>query len=122
MFADDTTLYFENKSTEILNYNCQIDLNNINKWLFYNRYISLNLNKTSYMLINLRTLLNINLNNINIERVTFYKFVGVIIDDKFNCKKYILHLKSKLKKIIWITKIVSKFINKKALFHIYIYI
>ena len=38
------------------------------------------------MLINTRTIININLNNINIERITFYKFVGVIIDDKLNWK------------------------------------
>ena len=35
MFADDTNLYFENKSAEILNYNCQTELKNINKWLIY---------------------------------------------------------------------------------------
>ena len=52
------------------------------------------------MLINLITIININLNNINIESVTFYKFLGVILDDKLIWKKHILHLKSKLIKII----------------------
>ena len=69
------------------------------------------------MSINSRTIININLNNRNIERV--YNFLGVIIDDILNWKQHILFLKSKLKKIIWITNIISKFINKKALFHIY---
>ena len=118
MFADDTTLYFENTSAELLNYICQTELKNINKWLIYNR-LSLNLNKTCFMSINSRTIININLNNRNIERVTFYKFLGVIIDDILNWKQHILFLKSKLKKIIWITNIISKFINKKALLHIY---
>ena len=72
------------------------------------------------MSINSRTIININLNNRNIKSVTFYKFLGVIIDDILNWKQHILFLKSKLKKIIWITNIISKFINKKALFHIYI--
>ena len=49
--------------------------------------LSLNLNKICYVLINSRTIINVNLNNINIEIVTFYKIVGIIIDDKFNCKK-----------------------------------
>ena len=31
MFSDDTTLYLENKSTEIINYNCQTELVNSNK-------------------------------------------------------------------------------------------
>ena len=33
MFVDYITLYFENKSAEILNYNCHTELNNINEWL-----------------------------------------------------------------------------------------
>ena len=37
-------------------------------------------------IIKLSTIININLNNINIERVIFYKFVVVIIDNKLNCK------------------------------------
>ena len=58
------------------------------------------------MSINSRTIININLNNRNIERVTFYKFIGVIIED-MNWKQHILFLKSKLKKTIWITNIIS---------------
>ena len=42
VYINDTTLYFENKSVEILNYNCQTKLTNINKWLIYNR-LSLNI-------------------------------------------------------------------------------
>ena len=64
MFADDK--YFENTK----------ELKNINKWLIYNR-LSLNLNKTCFMSINSRTIININLNNRNIERVTFYKFLVI---------------------------------------------
>ena len=46
------------------------------------------------MLINSRTIININLNNTNIKPVTFYIFLDVIIDDKLKWKKHILHLKS----------------------------
>ena len=66
MFAYDTTLYFLNKSAEILNYIFQTELQNINKWLIYNR-LSLNLNKTCYMLINSITVIHINLNIITID-------------------------------------------------------
>ena len=64
MFADDTNLYFENKSAEILNYNCQTELKNINKWLIYDitYRLSLHLNKNCYMLINSRTIINMWLN------------------------------------------------------------
>ena len=73
MFADDTTLYFENKSAEILNYICQTELKNINKWLIYNR-LSLNLNKTCFMSINSRTIININLNNRILKELHFINF------------------------------------------------
>ena len=49
------------------------------------------------MSINSRTIININLNNRNIERVTFYKLLGVIIDDILNWKQHIFFFKSKLK-------------------------
>ena len=39
------------------------------------------------MLINSRTIIDINLNNINIKSVTFYNCFGVIIDEKLNWKK-----------------------------------
>ena len=77
MFAEDITFYFENKSAKILNlviklnFNCQTDLKYINKWLIYNRLL---LYKTCYILINLRIIININLNNINIERLNFIKY------------------------------------------------
>ena len=51
-------LYILNTSAELLNYICQTELKNINKWLIYNR-LSLNLNKTCFMSINSRTIINI---------------------------------------------------------------
>ena len=118
IFEDDTTLYFENTSAEILNYIYQTELKNINKWLIYNR-LSLNLNKTCFMSINSRTIININLNNKNIERETFYKFLGVIIDDILNWKQHILFLKSKLKKSYGLPTLFPNLLIKK---HYFIYI
>ena len=83
--------------------------------------LSLNLDKTCFMSINSRTIINIYLNNRNIERVTFYKFLGVIIDDILNWKQHILFLKSKLKKIIWITNIILYIILVDYLLIIFYY-
>ena len=47
------------------------------------------------MLIYPVTIINIILNNANILRVTFDKFLGVIIDDKFNWKHILLLIKTK---------------------------
>ena len=62
--------------------------------------------------------INISINNINLTRVKSTEFLGIIIDQNLDWKLHILYLKHKLKKIIWIT-IISKFVNPKALLHVY---
>ena len=99
------------------------ELLNINKWFISNR-LTLNINKTYYMLFNNKlSHINISINNINLTRVNSTEFVG-IIDENLDWKLHILYLKNKLKKIIWIgnkiiTNIISKFVNQKALLHVY---
>ena len=61
----------------------------------------------------------ISINNINLTRVKSTEFLGIIIDENLDWKLHILYLKNKLKKIIWITNIISKFVNQKALLHVY---
>ena len=63
--------------------------------------------------------INISINNIDVTRVKSTEFVVIIIDKNLYWKLHILYLKNKLTNIIWITNIISKFINQKALLHIY---
>ena len=60
------------------------ELLNINKWFISNR-LTLNINKTCYMLFN-NTLshINISINNINLTRVKSTEFVGIIIDENLD--------------------------------------
>ena len=63
--------------------------------------------------------INILINNIDLTRVKSTEFLGIIIYQNLDWKIHILYLKNKLKKIIWIINLISKFINQKALLHIY---
>ena len=65
--------------------------------------------------------INISINNINLTRVKSTELLGIIIDENLDWKLHILkkYLKNKLKKIIWITNIISKFVNQKALLNVY---
>ena len=84
--------------------------------------LTLNINKTCYMLFNNKlSHINISINNINLTRVKSIEFVG-IIDQNLDWKLHILYLKNKFKKIIWITNIISKFVNQKALLPFFYYI
>ena len=88
--------------------------------MFISNRLTLNINKTCYMLFNNKlSHINISINNINLTRVKSTEFLGIIIDENLDWKLHILYLKNKLKKIIWITNIISKFVNQKALLHVY---
>ena len=67
MFTDDTTLYFDDCNQVFLD--IKKELLNINKWFISNR-LTLNINKTCYMLFNNKVShINISINNINLTRV-----------------------------------------------------
>ena len=119
MFADDTTLHFDDYNQVFLDTLIKKELLNINKWFISNR-LTLHNNKTCYMLFNNKlSHINISINNINLTRVKSTEFLGIIIDENLDWKLHILYLKNKFKKIIWITNIISKFVNQKALLHVY---
>ena len=66
MFADDTTLYFDDYNQVFLDTLIKKELLNINKWIISNR-LTLNINKTCYMLFNNKlSHINISINNINL--------------------------------------------------------
>ena len=100
MFSDDTTLYFDDYNHVFLKYYSKYYhlFININKWFISNR-LTLNINKTCYMLFNNKlSHINILINNINLTRVKSTEFLGIIIDEHLDWKLHILYLKNKLKK------------------------
>ena len=59
------------------------------------------------------------LNGITLERLTFTKFLGVIIDDKLSFIRHITYIKSKISKGLGILLKARKYLNRKCLLNLY---
>ena len=85
LFADDTTLIFENSNKYELFKQCDLGVNLFFSWCCANR-LSINISKTNVMLfsniLNTSDMADIYMNNIKIEYVSSTRFLGVIMDDK----------------------------------------
>ena len=102
MYADDTTLFcnFDNIRNENTINN---EINNIYEWLCSNK-LSLNVSKTKYMCFHTSTQTviypNLKINNSTINRVTDFKFLGLIISSYLKWNKHIDHVSIKVSKVI----------------------
>ena len=104
MYADDTTLFcnFDNTQNEFTINN---ELDNVYRWLCSNK-LSLNVSKTKYMCFHTlkRKVVfpDLKINNITIDRVTDFKFLGLIISSNLKWNKHIDHISIKVSKVIGI--------------------
>ena len=84
MYADDTTLYFnlEEFISETMDDDINSCLDKINVWIKLNK-LTVNVSKTKFMVFHKRRdvpELSLSLNNINIEPVSHFTFLGIILD------------------------------------------
>ena len=102
MYADDTTLSstlnqfidstHQNKSVEFLiNY----ELCKVMEWLNINR-LSLNKEKSKYMIFQTLTL---KIDNINIEQVDEFNFLGLTLDTNLTWKKHVNKIANKCSRL-----------------------
>ena len=91
MCADDTTLYCnldQNSTSDSLNN----ELKFITNWLDANK-LSLDIGKTKHMIYhNINKKVNypvLTINNVEIERVRHFNFLGLILDSQLNWKKHL---------------------------------
>ena len=59
------------------------------------------------------------LNGITLERLSFTKFLGVIIDDKLSFIRHITYIKSNIPKGLGNLLKAKKYLNKKCLLNLY---
>ena len=94
LYADDTALLISDSN--ILSLECKVnhELEKIKLWLQNNK-LSLNCSKTNYMIFNKQPHktchfdLKLYINNISIQRVNSFKYLGVIFDDKLKWTDHI---------------------------------
>ena len=96
-FADDTTLIMGHRNVYYLKYCVEIDLINIQDWFYANK-LTLNLEKSVYLLFNSTTKSNLKivLNGVTLQRSKTVKFLGIWIDDELSWKEHITKLCLKL--------------------------
>ena len=111
LFADDTTLISNlcaflnvNNSSNNISDNINEELNEIHEWLITNK-LSINTSKTKYMIFHYRQKRNIqnlelSINNIAIERVTTFDFLGLTISETLDWSFHINKVGNKINKVI----------------------
>lgn len=133
-FADDTALVFIGDSWPEVFKSAQLGLNRVNQWLAEN-ILTLNTTKSSYMIYSMR---NINLPSTGthkifshnfssplceslacgcpaLERVTTVKYLGVTIDSNMTFQQHISLLSSRVRKLIYIFKLLRPVADMKVL-------
>ena len=125
LFADDTNLIFKDKDVNTLKLTMNNELKKLNIWLSENK-LTINIDKSSYILIHDKFNDNKYINNfvlhINgniINRVRYYKFLGITIDEKLNWKKHINNIANKLSKVVSIIHKLKYSLTIKSLKLIY---
>ena len=107
LYADDTTMYTTlDYSVENLRHfsNINNELEKVWKWLAVNK-LSLNVNKTKFMLFQSSwkkkhiTTPELNINGINIERVSTFNFLGVHFDENLSWKPHCDYIANKISKV-----------------------
>ena len=124
LYADDTSVLASHQDLKTLNDVMSRGIQNLNEWFKSNK-LSLNLKKTNSMLFGTQNKTNktddfkLSLDNIEIERVNTFKFLGVTVDQNLSWKTHIDNLRKKCCSSVGILYKVNKFLPESALLSLY---
>ena len=133
LYADDTTLeaplcsfnYLQNAHNFSTSQLINSELINISKWLSVNK-LSMNTVKTKYMIFHLPQRhiskipeLNISINNVPLEKVSEFNFLGITIDETLSWKPHITKVCNKIARSIGVIKKLNKFLPESTLVTLY---
>ena len=119
MYADDTAIYYSSKDVNDIVRIMNNDLNNVDNWLASNK-LSLNVNKTHFMLIGTPQKLahlcnddlNVNIKGNRLQRVNHCKHLGVEVDDKLLWSNQIDQVRKKVLTGLYFLRRAANFIPK----------
>lgn len=123
LFADDTNVFMKHNCLNTLFQQLNNELESLADWLKSNK-LSLNISKTHYMIwhrakLKQHTNSKIIIDNSEIVKVEFTKFLGVIIDEKLNWANHISYTVKKIYRGLAILCKLKKYIDNKYLLHLY---
>ena len=91
VFADDTTLFYSDKTNAETENTLNTELHKVSDWLAANK-LSLNVGKSNFIIFSLgnkKKSLNILINNLPVSEKTVTKYLGTLMDNKLNWKQHI---------------------------------
>lgn len=95
LFADDTLLTLSSRNIATAVDNVNSDLSSLSYWLKSNK-LKLNIEKSKFMIVTLRKIkflnINVQIDGSSLERVTAYKYLGVILNDKLSFSEHVNHI------------------------------
>ena len=102
LYADDTALYIESPSYIELILSLRLELETLSQWMLANK-LTLNVRKTKFLIFGTKPKLKklptvplqLTINNQNIEQVSSFKYLGIILDDSLNFIEHIDHVYKK---------------------------
>ena len=121
LFADDTNLFCSGNDLKKLTESIGSEMIKLKTWFDVNK-LSLNVKKTKFMIFGNRKKdenIVLTIQGVKIEKVTEFRFLGVILDDKLSWKPQIEHVKKKLTKSIFIMNKVKEVLNYEAMRTLY---
>jgi hypothetical protein len=118
LYADDIALIYGATDAETLKQWIEDDLTLINCWV-ENHFMKINLQKTKYIYFTGRARndffisndINLSLNNTRLERVEFFDYLGLLIDENLNFKHHLEFIRSRMISTSFAIKRIRPFIT-----------
>lgn len=123
MFADDAAISYSNTNLIELNRMMSEDIFTLSHWFEANK-LTLNLNKSKFMIIHPKQAskkfsFNLQVNNIPIEQVDSFEYLGLTIQDNLHWNNQIAKISTKMSRIAGVMSRLGNSVNKKFLNSIY---
>ena len=123
LFADDTTVFYTDKTNPETENILNTELNKISDWLASNK-LSLNVTKSNFMHFSPgknknKHPIDILINSVPVSEKTVTKYLGTLIDNKLSWTNHIQYIKSKISKAIGILSKIRYYVHKNVLLSLY---
>ena len=122
-FADDTTAFTAGKNLNLLFRDVNIQLNKLYQWLADNS-LTMNIEKTKYMIFSPKNNIvihnSLKINDIELERVTYTKFLGVIVDQNLTWKEHVNLISKKINSGLFVLNRIKSMFPHRALRTLYL--
>ncbi len=122
LFADDTTVYYSDKTNDGTEDLLNRELSKVSLWLAANK-LSLNVKKSNFLHFHYgkskKPTINIKLNGTDVEEKEVTKYLGVFIDNKLSWKSQIEHVKTKLSRGNGMISKIRYYVNDQCLLNLF---